>query len=283
MDLEAYYFDDSIKAYLKAIGNIQLLDCEREIELARKIEIGDEKAKEEMTNANLRLVVSVAKHYVKGSNMPLLDLIQEGNVGLIKAVEKFDYHKGFKFSTYATWWIRQAITRAIADQSRTIRIPVHMKEQMSRVSNCSRKFLWDMGREPTVAELAELMGIQKEKMEEIVKLYDDTISLNTPIGEEVDSELMDFIADESGSEQFVSTEYNMLKQQLAEALEMLTEREQRIIRMRYGFEDGRTWTLQEVGNEFHLSRERIRQIELRAFTKLKEKHGTQKLKAYLEN
>lgn len=280
---EPYFFDDSIRAYLKAIGNIQLLDYEQERELAQKIETGDERAKEEMTNANLRLVVSVAKHYVRGSNMSLLDLIQEGNVGLIKAVEKFDYHKGFKFSTYATWWIRQAITRAIADQSRTIRIPVHMKEQMNRISNCSRKFWGDNGREPTTAELADLMGMKKEKMEEIVKLYEDTISLDTPIGEEADSVLMDFISDETMSKQFSSAEHKMLKEQLDGALATLTEREQKIIRMRYGLEDGRIWTLQEVGNVFQLSRERIRQIELRAFTKLKERHDTQKLKAYLEN
>ncbi|SHJ64815.1 RNA polymerase primary sigma factor [Anaerocolumna jejuensis DSM 15929] len=274
--------EDSVKIYLKSIGKIQLLDQRKELELAKRIKAGDEEAKEEMTNANLRLVVSVAKRYARGSGMTLSDLIQEGNLGLIKAVEKFDYRKGFKFSTYATWWIRQAITRAIADQSRIIRLPVHLKEQMNNISKCSKQFLSDTGRDPTVAELAERMGMLPGRMEEIIKLYDDAISLETPIGEE-DSQLIDFVADESMENPFTSVEQIMLRKQINEVLSSLSLREQQIIRLRFGLEDGKIWTLQEVGMAFQLTRERIRQIEARAILKLKGKKEVQELKAYLDN
>lgn len=274
--------EDSVKIYLKSIGKIQLLDQRKELELAKRIKAGDEEAKEEMTNANLRLVVSVAKRYARGSGMTLSDLIQEGNLGLIKAVEKFDYRKGFKFSTYATWWIRQAITRAIADQSRIIRLPVHLKEQMNNISKCSKQFLSDTGRDPTVSELAERMGMLPGRMEEIIKLYDDAISLETPIGEE-DSQLIDFVADESMENPFTSVEQIMLRKQINEVLSSLSLREQQIIRLRFGLEDGKIWTLQEVGMAFQLTRERIRQIEARAILKLKGKKEVQELKAYLDN
>ena len=274
--------EDSVKIYLKSIGKIQLLDQRKELELAKRIKAGDEEAKEEMTNANLRLVVSVAKRYARGSGMTLSDLIQEGNLGLIKAVEKFDYRKGFKFSTYATWWIRQAITRAIADQSRIIRLPVHLKEQMNNISKCSKQFLSDTGRDPTVAELAERMGMLPGRMEEIIKLYDDAISLETPIGEE-DSQLIDFVADESMENPFTSVEQIMLRKQINEVLSSLSLREQQIIRLRFGLEDGKIWTLQEVGMAFQLTRNRIRQIEARAILKLKGKKEVQELKAYLDN
>ncbi|WP_440189012.1 sigma-70 family RNA polymerase sigma factor [Anaerocolumna jejuensis] len=274
--------EDSVKIYLKSIGKIQLLDQRKELELTKRIKAGDEEAKEEMTNANLRLVVSVAKRYARGSGMTLSDLIQEGNLGLIKAVEKFDYRKGFKFSTYATWWIRQAITRAIADQSRIIRLPVHLKEQMNNISKCSKQFLSDTGRDPTVSELAERMGMLPGRMEEIIKLYDDAISLETPIGEE-DSQLIDFVADESMENPFTSVEQIMLRKQINEVLSSLSLREQQIIRLRFGLEDGKIWTLQEVGMAFQLTRERIRQIEARAILKLKGKKEVQELKAYLDN
>lgn len=257
-----YDMEDSVRTYLKEIGIFPLLKAEEEMELAKRIENGDQIAKEIMTNGNLRLVVSVAKRYVNGSNMSLLDLIQEGNIGLMKAVEKFDYRKGYKFSTYAMWWIRQAITRAIADQSRTIRIPVHMKEQMNKITRASRKFLVDNGREPSISELSELMNIPKAKMEEIMKLYGDTISLETPIGTEEESVLIDFLQDENMPEQFSSVEQVILGEQLNEILSGLSEREQRIIRLRFGFIDGRIWTLEEVGREYKLTRERIRQIIL---------------------
>lgn len=283
LESELVNIEDSVRAYLKEIGNIPLLSREEELELAMRIEQGDINAKELMTNSNLRLVVSVAKRYALGSNMTILDLIQEGNIGLIKAVEKFDYHKGYKFSTYAMWWIRQAVTRAIADQSRTIRIPVHMKEQMNRISRALRKFLADTGREPTAAELAEIMQIPAERMEEIMKLYGDTVSLETPIGEEDDTMLMDFVADDSMPEQFSSVEHIMLGEQIDEILAELTEREQRVIRLRFGFVDGRIWTLAEVGKEYHVTRERIRQIEVVALRRLRMKRETKKLKSYLEN
>ncbi len=276
------YQEDSVKSYLKEIGNIPLLTAEQEIEISKRIENGEVTAKEILTNANLRLVVSVAKKYVRGSNMNLLDLIQEGNIGLLKAVDKFDYHRGYKFSTYAMWWIRQTITRAIADQARTIRIPVHMKEQMNKITKASGKFLADAGREPTLAELAGIMNLEEERMEEIIKLYGDAISLDTPIGEEEDSILKDFIADESMPEQFSSAEHVMLVQEIDEILSSLTEREQRVIRLRFGFVDGRVWTLEEVGKEYHVTRERIRQIEVRALCRLRMKKGTKKLKTYLE-
>lgn len=282
VDSSSEYIDDSVKIYLRQIGKIPLLTGLQEIEIAKRIEKGDENAKQEMANANLRLVVSVAKRFVRGSNMSLLDLIQEGNIGLLKAVDKFDYHKGYKFSTYAMWWIRQAITRAIADQSRMIRIPVHMKEQMHRVNKVSRKFLLENGREATVDELSENMQIPKEHMDEIMKLFRDTISLDTPVGEEEDSMLMNFVADESMPEQFLSAEHVMMREQIDEILAELSEREQRVLRLRFGFLDGRIWTLEEVGNEFHVTRERIRQIEVRAIQRLRVKQKTKNLKSYIE-
>lgn len=274
--------DDSVKAYLKEIGNIPLLSREEELELAVRIEAGDIMAREKMINANLRLVVTVAKRHVYGSNMGFLDLIQEGNIGLMKAVEKYDYHKGYKFSTYAMWWIRQAVTRAIADQSRTIRIPVHMKEMMGKVTKASRRFLLDMGREPTVEELAGIMGVSMNRMEEIIKLYGDTISLDTPIGDDEDCMLQDFVADDNMTEQFSNVEHVMLGNELDEVLSGLTEREQRIIRLRFGFVDGRIWTLEQVGQEYHVTRERIRQIEVKALHRLKHRKDIINLKSYLE-
>lgn len=282
---EADFFstEDSVKAYLKEIGKIPLLTKEEEVELAVKIEKGDEAAKEAMANANLRLVVSVAKRYAPGSNMALLDLIQEGNIGLLKAVEKFDYHKGFKFSTYAIWWIKQSISRAISDQGRTIRIPVHIKEQMNKITKISRKFLAETGREPTTEELADLTHMPHDRMEKIVKLYKDTISLDTPIGEEEDSVIMDFIADDGKQGGFTQVEHRMLNEQLKDAMCTLTEREQNIIRLRFGFENGRIWTLEEIGNKYKLTRERIRQIEDKALKKLRMGKETNKLQSYLEN
>ena len=274
--------DDSVKAYLKEIGSIALLSKEEEMKLAIRIEQGDELAREKMINANLRLVVTVAKRHVRGSNMGFLDLIQEGNIGLMKAVEKYDYHKGYKFSTYAMWWIRQAVTRAIADQSRTIRIPVHMKEQMGKVTRASRKFLLDTGREPSVEELSEIMEIPEERMREIVKLYGDTISLDTPIGDDEDCMLKDFVADENMPEQFEAVEHIMLGDELDKLLSDLSEREQRIIRLRFGFVDGRIWTLEQVGKEYHVTRERIRQIEVKALRRLKHRKDVVNLKSYLE-
>lgn len=280
-DIDDFITEDSVRAYLKEIGNIPLLTQEQEVETARKIERGDEIAKKMMANANLRLVVSVAKRYVRGSNMTLLDLIQEGNIGLLKAIEKYDYHKGYKFSTYAMWWIRQAMTRAIADQSRTIRIPVHMKELMSKITRTSRQFLADTGRDPSLTELSELMNISKERMIDIYKWYGDTISLDAPVGEE-DSMIMDFVADDSMPEQFASVEHVMLGQEINSILAGLSEREQRVIRLRFGLVDGKVWTLEEVGREYHVTRERIRQIEARALRRLRMKRETKKLRAYLD-
>ncbi len=271
------YSDGSIEHYLKEIGRIPLLTSNQEIELARKIEEGDEKAREQMTNANLRLVVSLAKRYVQGSNMTLLDLIQEGNIGLMKAVEKFDYKKGYKFSTYATWWIKQSITRAIADQSRNIRIPVHMKESMNKLARIAREITLEKGREATSSEIAERMDKSKEQIEEIQELYRDTISLNTPIGSEEDSSLVDFIVDEGMGNQFEIVENRMLTEQIEEILVGLSEREQRILRLRFGFEDNRIWTLEEVGKEYKVTRERIRQIEGRALKRLRMKKEIRKL------
>ncbi len=279
---EDNYTENSVRTYLKEIGKFPLLTREEECELFRRMEKGDVSAREAVTNANLRLVVSVAKRYVPGSQMALQDLIQEGNIGLMKAVERFDYSKGYKFSTYAMWWIRQAITRAIADQSRTIRIPVHMKEQMSRISRISRKFLADTGREPTVEELANLTETPRERMEEIIKLYGDTISLDTPVGDENDFEIMNFVADERAPEQFSSAEQMMLGEEINALLLDLSEREQQILRLRFGFIDGRIWTLEEVGKEYKVTRERIRQIEVRALKKIRMKRETNELKSYLE-
>ncbi len=279
--LDTLYVEDSVRAYLKEIGSIPLLEKEEELKLAKRIALGDETARETMTNANLRLVVSVAKRYVSVSSMTLLDLIQEGNIGLMRAVEKFDYRKGFKFSTYAIWWVRQAITRAIADQSRTIRIPVHMKDQMNRISRTSRQFTADNGREPTVSELAELMRIPEEKMAEIIKLYDDTVSLDGPIGKEENTFLIDFVADENMKDVFDKIDYMMLTEEIDGILEDLSEREQRIIRLRFGFVDGRVWTLEEVGKEYQVTRERIRQIEVKALKRLRMKSETKELLTYL--
>jgi RNA polymerase primary sigma factor len=256
-EMNDFITEDSVRAYLKEIGSIPLLSQEQEVEMAKKIERGDELAKKMMANANLRLVVSVAKRYVRGSNMTLLDLIQEGNIGLLRAIDKYDYHKGYKFSTYAMWWIRQAMTRAIADQSRTIRIPVHMKEQMSKITRTSRQFLADTGRDPSLNELAGLMNIPKERMVDISKWYGDTISLDAPVGEE-DSMIRDFVADDSMPEQFASVEHVMLGEEINSILSELTEREQRVIRLRFGLVDGKVWTLEEVGREYHVTRERIR-------------------------
>lgn len=280
-ELEIMCIEDSVRAYLREIGAIPLLGKEEEIRLAKRIALGDEPAKETMTKANLRLVVSVAKRYVSSGNMNLLDLIQEGNIGLMKAVEKFDYRKGYKFSTYAIWWIRQAITRAIADQSRIIRIPVHMKDLMNRIARTSRQFIADTGREPTIAELAELMRMPEEKMAEIVKLYDDTVSLDSPIGKEDNAVLIDFVPDENMKDIFAEVDYMMLGDEIDNILEGLSEREQRIIRLRFGFVDGRVWTLEEVGKEYQVTRERIRQIEVKALNRLRMKSETKKLRAYL--
>ena len=280
---EPAYVADSIRSYLREIGKYPLLSAEEEVEIAKRILTGDEMAKETMINSNLRLVVSVAKRYVRGSKLTLLDLIQEGNLGLIKAVDKFDYKKGFKFSTYAMWWIRQAITRAIADQGRTIRIPVHMKERMNKLTKASRKFLSDTGRDPTTEELADILDLPEERVENIVQLYGDTISLDTPIGEEEDAVLMNFVADDDMPGIFSSVEQVMLGKELDDVLSILTDREQRILRLRFGFDEGKIWTLEEVGKEFNVTRERIRQIEAKALRRLRMNRETKKLKAYLED
>ena len=271
--------DDPVKLYLKEIGSYPLLSITEEIELAKRIEHGDERAKQVLTESNLRLVVSIAKRYV-GRGLSFLDLIQEGNLGLIKAVEKFDYTKGYKFSTYATWWIRQAITRSIADQSRTIRIPVHMSEVINKTYRVSRNLLQELGREPTEQELADAMGLPIEKVREILKVSADPISLDTPIGEEDDSHLGDFIKDESivGPEEAAS--YAVLQDQIGKLLDTLTEREQRVLVLRFGLKDGRTRTLEEVGKEFNVTRERIRQIEAKALRKLRHPSRSKMLKGY---
>ena len=271
--------DDPVKLYLKEIGSYPLLSITEEIELAKRIEHGDERAKQILTESNLRLVVSIAKRYV-GRGLSFLDLIQEGNLGLIKAVEKFDYTKGYKFSTYATWWIRQAITRSIADQSRTIRIPVHMSEVINKTYRVSRNLLQELGREPTEQELADAMGLPIEKVREILKVSADPISLDTPIGEEDDSHLGDFIKDESivGPEEAAS--YAVLQDQIGKLLDTLTEREQRVLVLRFGLKDGRTRTLEEVGKEFNVTRERIRQIEAKALRKLRHPSRSKMLKGY---
>ncbi|MBS7007177.1 sigma-70 family RNA polymerase sigma factor [Anaerostipes sp.] len=278
-----YVMEDSVKSYLHRIGSFPLLSREQEKRLAKEIEAGSQTAKDRMINSNLRLVVSVAKRYTAGSNMALLDLIQEGNIGLMKAVDKFDYRRGFKFSTYAMWWIRQSITRAIADQARTIRIPVHMKEKMGKASSAARKFLAENGREPSTGELAEAMGLSLEQTEEILRLYSDTVSLDTPVGEEDDTMLINFVADESMPEQFESAEHEILAEQINGILSELTERERTILRLRFGFVGDRIWTLEEVGKEYHVTRERIRQIEGKALRKLKLKKETKRLKSYIED
>ena len=273
--------DDPVRMYLKEIGKVPLLSAEEEVELAKRMEQGDEWAKQKLCEANLRLVVSIAKKYV-GRGMLFLDLIQEGNLGLIKAVDKFDYTKGYKFSTYATWWISQAVTRSIADQARTIRIPVHMVETINKLIRVSRQLLQENGREPTPDEIAEEMGITVEKVREILKIAQEPVSLETPIGEEEDSHLGDFIPDEDAPAPAEAAAFSMLKEQLVEVLNTLTEREQKVLKLRFGLEDGRARTLEEVGKEFDVTRERIRQIEAKALRKLRHPTRSKKLKDYLE-
>ena len=273
--------DDPVRMYLKEIGKVPLLSADEEIELAKRMEQGDEEAKKRLCEANLRLVVSIAKRYV-GRGMLFLDLIQEGNLGLIKAVDKFDYTKGYKFSTYATWWIRQAITRSIADQARTIRIPVHMVETINKLIRVSRQLLQTYGREPSPEEIAEEMGISVDKVREIQKIAQEPVSLETPIGEEEDSHLGDFIPDEDVPAPAEAAAFSMLKEQLVEVLDTLTEREQKVLKLRFGLDDGRARTLEEVGKEFDVTRERIRQIEAKALRKLRHPSRSKKLKDYLE-
>lgn len=273
---------DPVKMYLKDIGKVPLLSAEEEIELAKRMEAGDEAAKKKLAESNLRLVVSIAKRYV-GRGMLFLDLIQEGNLGLLKAVEKFDYRKGYKFSTYATWWIRQAITRAIADQARTIRIPVHMVETINKVTRVSRDLLQKLGREPLPEEVGEVMGLPKDRVQEIMKIAQEPVSLETPIGEEEDSHLGDFIQDESIPTPVEATNQTLLHEQLDDVVSTLTEREQRVIKLRFGWDDGRPRTLEEVGKEFNVTRERIRQIEAKALRKLRHPNRSRKLKDFLYN
>jgi len=273
--------DDPVRMYLKEIGKVPLLNAQEEIELAKAVEEGDEIAKQKLCEANLRLVVSIAKKYV-GRGMLFLDLIQEGNLGLIKAVDKFDWKKGYKFSTYATWWIRQAITRSIADQARTIRIPVHMVETINKLIRVSRQLLQEKGREPSPDEIAEEMGISEEKVREILKIAQEPVSLETPIGEEEDSHLGDFIPDEDVPAPAEAAAFSMLKEQLVEVLDTLTEREQKVLKLRFGLDDGRARTLEEVGKQFDVTRERIRQIEAKALRKLRHPSRSKKLKDYLE-
>ena len=273
--------EDPVRMYLKEIGKVPLLSAEREIELAQRMEEGDEEAKKELAEANLRLVVSIAKRYV-GRGMLFLDLIQEGNLGLIKAVEKFDYHKGYKFSTYATWWIRQAITRAIADQARTIRIPVHMVETINKLIRVSRQLLQELGREPLPEEIAKEMDMPVERVREILKISQEPVSLETPIGEEEDSHLGDVIQDDNVSVPAEAAAKTLLKEQLDEVLDTLTEREQKVLRLRFGMNDGRARTLEEVGREFDVTRERIRQIEAKALRKLRHPSRSRKLRDYLD-
>ena len=271
--------DDSVKMYLKDIGRVPLLSAEREVELAKRMEEGDEEAKRILSEANLRLVVSIAKRYV-GRGMQFLDLIQEGNLGLMKAVEKFDYRKGFKFSTYATWWIRQSITRAIADQARTIRIPVHMVETINKQVRATRQLLQKLGREPSPEEIAEFIGSTPERVREIQKIAQDPVSLETPIGEEEDSHLGDFIEDSNAAAPAEVAETNMLREQLISVLSTLTPREEKVLRLRYGIDDSHPRTLEEVGKEFNVTRERIRQIEAKALRKLRHPNRIKKLKDY---
>ena len=278
---EGVGIDDPVRMYLKEIGRVPLLSAEEEIQLAKRMEEGDEEAKRRLAEANLRLVVSIAKRYV-GRGMLFLDLIQEGNLGLIKAVGKFDYIKWFKFITYATWWIRQAITRAIADQARTIRIPVHMVETINKLIRVSRQLLQELGREPAPEEIAKVMDIPVERVREIMKIAQEPVSLETPIGEEEDSHLGDFIPDEDAPAPAEAASFILLKEQLEEVLETLTPREEKVLRLRFGLDDGRTRTLEEVGQEFGVTRERIRQIEAKALRKLRHPSRSKKLKDYLE-
>ena len=278
---EGIAIDDPVRMYLKEIGKVPLLTADQEIELAKRLEEGDESAKQQLAEANLRLVVSIAKRYV-GRGMLFLDLIQEGNLGLIKAVEKFDYRKGFKFSTYATWWIRQAITRAIADQARTIRIPVHMVETINKLIRVSRQLLQEHGREPTPEEIAREMNISESKVREIIKIAQEPVSLETPIGEEEDSHLGDFIPDEDAPAPAEAASFALMKEQLMEVLDTLTPREEKVLRLRFGLDDGRQRTLEEVGKEFNVTRERIRQIEAKALRKLRHPSRSKKLRDYLD-
>ena len=278
---EGVSIEDPVRMYLKEIGKVSLLSADEEIELAKRMENGDEAAKKRLAEANLRLVVSIAKRYV-GRGMLFLDLIQEGNLGLIKAVEKFDYRKGYKFSTYATWWIRHAITRAISDQARTIRIPVHMVETINKLIRVSRQLLQELGREPTPEEIAEEMDMNVDRVREILKISQEPVSLETPIGEEEDSHLGDFIQDDNVPVPADAAAFTLLKEQLVEVLSTLTDREQKVLRLRFGLDDGRARTLEEVGKEFNVTRERIRQIEAKALRKLRHPSRSRKLKDYLD-
>ncbi len=278
---EGISIDDHVKMYLKEIGKVNLLDAAQETELARRMAEGDEEAKKRLAEANLRLVVSIAKRYV-GRGMLFLDLIQEGNLGLIKAVDKFDYTKGYKFSTYATWWIRQAITRAIADQARTIRIPVHMVETINKLVRVSRQLVQELGREPTPEELAKELNMSVDKVREISKISQEPVSLETPIGEEEDSHLGDFIPDDDAPAPSDAASFVLLKEQLVDVLKTLTPREEKVLRLRFGLDDGRQRTLEEVGKEFNVTRERIRQIEAKALRKLRHPSRSKKLKDYLD-
>ncbi len=274
--------DDPVKVYLKDIGQAQLLTSEQEVELAKRILEGDENAKKELSERNLKLVVSIAKKYVNRSSMQFLDLIQEGNLGLLKAVEKFDYTKGFRFSTYATWWIRQSITRAIADQARTIRIPVHMVETIHRLSRVSKQLMQELGRDPTNAEIAERMGLSENRVIEIQKIAQDPVSLESPVGEEDESRISDFVEDESIKSPTDNAAQDILKAQLLQVIETLTPREQKVIRLRYGLDDSHPRTLEEVGKEFNVTRERIRQIEAKALRKLRHPNRSKKLQDFYE-
>lgn len=278
--LEGVSTEDPVRMYLKEIGNVPLLTTEQEVALARRVEEGDEEAKKALTEANLRLVVSIAKKYV-GRGMPFLDLIQEGNMGLMKAVDKFDYTKGYKFSTYATWWIRQAITRGIADTGRTIRVPVHMVETINKTLRMTRTLLQELGREPTPEEVAEKLNVPVSRVREVLKISRDPVSLDTPIGEEDDSHLGDFIEDDSALSPADSAAFSMLKEELGAALESLTDRERQVVRLRFGLKDGRARTLEEVGKEFNVTRERIRQIEAKALRKLRHPSRSKRLKDFL--
>lgn len=278
--LEGVSTEDPVRMYLKEIGNVPLLTTEEEVALAKKVEEGDEGAKQALTEANLRLVVSIAKKYV-GRGMPFLDLIQEGNMGLMKAVDKFDYTKGYKFSTYATWWIRQAITRGIADTGRTIRVPVHMVETINKTLRMTRTLLQELGREPTPEEVADRLGVPVTRVREVLKISRDPVSLDTPIGEEDDSHLGDFIEDDSALSPADSAAFSMLREELGTALESLTDRERQVVRLRFGLEDGRARTLEEVGREFNVTRERIRQIEAKALRKLRHPSRSKRLKDFL--
>ena len=278
--LEGVSTEDPVRMYLKEIGNVPLLTTEQEVELAKRVEAGDEEAKKQLTEANLRLVVSIAKKYV-GRGMPFLDLIQEGNMGLMKAVDKFDYTKGYKFSTYATWWIRQAITRGIADTGRTIRVPVHMVETINKTLRMTRTLLQELGREPTPEEVAERLNVSVSRVREVLKISRDPVSLDTPIGEEDDSHLGDFIEDDSALSPADSAAFSMLRAELATALDSLTDRERQVVKLRFGLEDGRARTLEEVGKEFNVTRERIRQIEAKALRKLRHPSRSKRLKDFL--